>query len=88
VRLPKDISPGAASRRRLLADALAAIALAAVGLILSAGVGVAGAIALVIIALLIPWYAIEAVLRRRGRRRRAPVLPRAGGRRPRPDTRP
>jgi hypothetical protein len=71
VRLPGQISPGAAARRSLLADLLAAIGVAALVLLLAAGIGVAGVLALSTLLVLLAWIAIEGMARRLGRRRRA-----------------
>jgi hypothetical protein len=71
VRLPKDITPGAAARRRLLADLLGAIALCGAALIFCAGLGIVGVIAVLTLLLLSPWFAIEAIARRLHRRRGA-----------------
>ena len=65
MRLPRDITPGAAARRALLADVLLAIALALVVLTLAAGVGIAAVLALPTILVLLAWVAIEALVRRR-----------------------
>jgi len=63
VRLPRNISAGAASRRRLLADLLIAIAIAVVAFLLAAGVGVVAVLALPALLVLLAWIAIEAVVR-------------------------
>ena len=75
VRLPRDISPGTAARRSLLADCLIALTLALVAIILAAGIGVVGVAALLVALVLVLWIGVEAGLRRRsgprpGRRRR------------------
>jgi Flp pilus assembly protein TadB len=67
VRLPREISAGAARRRALLFDALAALAVALVVIALSAGLGIVGAIALVALLVLLIWTAFEFLLRRRRR---------------------
>jgi hypothetical protein len=69
VRLPRDISPGAAARRSLLADLLVALVLALLAIALAAGIGVVGFAALLILLVLLLWLGFEATLRR-GRRRR------------------
>jgi membrane protein implicated in regulation of membrane protease activity len=77
VRLPHDITPGAAARRALLADLLIAICIALVALLLAAGVGVVGFVALPVLLLLLAWIAIEAVVRsarRRSSRRSSPAV--------------
>jgi ABC-type dipeptide/oligopeptide/nickel transport system permease subunit len=71
VRLPRDISPGTAARRSLLADSLIAIALAILALQLAAGVGVVGFFALLVLLVLLSWIGIEAAIRGLARRRRA-----------------
>ena len=63
MRLPRDISAGAASRRLLLADLLIAIGIAAVVFLLAAGVGVVAVLALPTLLVLLAWFAIEAVVR-------------------------
>jgi NhaP-type Na+/H+ or K+/H+ antiporter len=70
VRLPTPASPGAAARRSLLADLLAALLIATVAIILAAGIGVVGFIALIAALVLLPWYLVEALVRLLGRRRR------------------
>lgn len=68
MRLPREISPGAAARRALLADALIAIGLAALAIDLAAGIGIVGFIALLVLVGLGAWIGIEAAIRRlRGR---------------------
>ena len=68
VSLPRDISPGTAARRSLLADLLAAIALALLALQLAAGVGVVGLLALLTIAIIVLLIVVEAGVRRLRRR--------------------
>ena len=70
VSLPRDISPGTAARRSLLADLLAAIALALLTLQLAAGIGVVGFLALLTIAAIVLWIVLEAGVRRLRRRRK------------------
>jgi NhaP-type Na+/H+ or K+/H+ antiporter len=68
VRLPREISPGAAARRSLLADAGLALALALGAFSLAAGIGVVGFAALVVLVILLGWIGVEAAIRRhRGR---------------------
>jgi UPF0716 family protein affecting phage T7 exclusion len=78
VRLPRDISPGAAARRSLLADFLIALALALLAITLAAGIGVVGFAAILVLLVLLSWLGIEAALRRgpgrRGSRRKKRVL--------------
>ncbi len=64
MRLPREISSGAARRRALLFDALAAIAIAVVVIALSAGLGIVGSIALITLLVLLIWTAVEFLLRR------------------------
>jgi hypothetical protein len=71
VRLPRDISPGTAARRSLLADSLIAMAVALVALQLAAGVGVVGFFALLVLLILLSWIGLEAAIRGVARRRRA-----------------
>lgn len=61
--LPRDISPGAAARRSLLADLLAAIAIALLAFQLAAGIGVVGFAALLTTLVLVLWIAVEAAVR-------------------------
>jgi len=70
VSLPRDISPGAASRRSLLADLLIALALALLAFQLAAGVGVVGFIALLTTVVLLAWICVEAAVRGVARRRK------------------
>jgi len=69
VRLPREISAGAASRRRLLADMSIAIAIAVLASLLTAGVGVVAFLALPTLLVLLSWITIEAAVR--GVRRRS-----------------
>ncbi len=69
--LPRDISPGTAARRSLLADLLIAIALALLAFQLAAGVGVVGFLALLAVVIVLLWIGAEAAVRRSGRRRKA-----------------
>jgi hypothetical protein len=71
VRLPRDITPGAAARRSLLADLLIAIAIALVVLRLAAGVGVVGFFAILALLALVVWLGVEAVIHGAARRRAA-----------------
>ena len=83
VRLPRDVSPGARARRALLADFLVASLLAAVAILLAAGIGVVGFVALLVLLLLLLWIGVEASLRRWVRRGKARERPsrNAGARR-------
>jgi hypothetical protein len=65
VILPREISSAAAARRSLLADLLAAIALALLALQLAAGVGVVGLVALIVFIVLAASITVEAVIHRR-----------------------
>jgi hypothetical protein len=69
VRLPRDISPGAAARRSLLADFGVAIAIAILALQLAAGVGVVGFFATIALLVLLLWIGIEAAIRGAARQR-------------------
>jgi hypothetical protein len=71
VSLPRNITPGAAARRSLLADFLIALAIALVALQLAAGVGVVGFFAILALLILLLWLGIEAAIRRLARRREA-----------------
>jgi NhaP-type Na+/H+ or K+/H+ antiporter len=71
VSLPRDISPGTAARRSLLADLLAALALALLAFLLAAGIGVVGFIALLTTVILVLWIGVEASVRRAGGRGKA-----------------
>jgi hypothetical protein len=71
VSLPRDITPGAAARRSLLADFLIALVLALVAIALAAGIGVVGFAALLLLLVLLLWIGIEAAVRRGLRRRGA-----------------
>jgi UPF0716 family protein affecting phage T7 exclusion len=70
VGLPRDISPGARSRRAFLADLLIAVALAMVTIFLAAGIGVVGFFALLVLLVLSFWIGLEAAIRSLLRRRR------------------
>lgn len=69
MRLPRDITPGAAARRSLLADLLIAIAIALVALQLAAGVGIVGFFAILALLALVIWLGVEAAIRGATRRR-------------------
>lgn len=62
--LPRDITPGAAARRALLADCLIALTLALVAIVLAAGIGVVGFAALLVALVLVLWIGVEAGVRR------------------------
>ncbi|MBA3865570.1 MAG: hypothetical protein H0X42_04365 [Solirubrobacterales bacterium] len=81
-RLPREITPGAAARRTLLADCLIALVLALAAIALAAGIGVVGFAALLVLLVLVLWIAVEAGVRRvlRRRRRSAPPVRRRGRR--------
>ncbi len=75
MRLPTPASPGAAARRSLLADLLAALLITTLAIALAAGIGVVGFLALLAALVLLPWYGVEALvrlLRRRRQRGRQP----------------
>jgi hypothetical protein len=69
VRLPREIPPGAASRRRLLADILIAISIAVLVFVLAAGIGIVAFLALPTLLVLLAWIATEAAVRGVRRRR-------------------
>lgn len=73
VGLPRDISPGARSRRAFFADLLIAIAFATIAILLAAGIGVVGFLASLVLLVLNVWIGLEAAIRalRRRRRRRS-----------------
>ena len=68
MRLPRDISRGAAARRTLLADVLIALGMALLAFLLAAGIGVVAFLALPTLLVLLAWIATEAAVR--GVRRR------------------
>jgi uncharacterized membrane protein (DUF4010 family) len=77
VRLPREITPGAAARRALLADLAIAIGIALLALLLAAGVGVVAFLALPVLLVLLAWIVIEAIVRsarRRSSRRSSPAV--------------
>jgi hypothetical protein len=67
--LPREISPGAAARRRLLADVLMAISIAFLVLLLAAGIGIVAFVALPTLLVLIAWISTEATVKGVRRRR-------------------
>ncbi|MBS0548568.1 MAG: hypothetical protein JSR24_12510 [Proteobacteria bacterium] len=69
MRLPRNVSPAAAERRALLFDALLGLLIGISAIIVAAGIGVVGFIALLGLLLVVLWYVIEGGLRRRQRRR-------------------
>jgi hypothetical protein len=78
MRVPREISRGAAARRALLADLLIALALALAAFMLAAGIGIVAVIALLTLVALLLWVVVEAVLRQtslRGRARRGAGAP-------------
>ncbi len=87
MKLPTPATPGAAARRSLLADVIAALVIAALAIALAAGIGVVGFLALLTALLLLPWYLVEAVVRLVRRRRLSPARG-ARGARPAAATRP
>jgi hypothetical protein len=70
VRLPRDVSQGAASRRSLLADLIVAIILAAIALIVAAGIGIVAVVSLVVLLAIVVWIGVESAVRGVLRRRR------------------
>jgi hypothetical protein len=82
VKLPREISPGAAARRSLLFDSLAALAILVAAVSAAAGIGVVGFVALPLAILLLAWYLIEGGVRRvrrRGRNAGSPPARRRSG---------
>ncbi|MDX6605275.1 MAG: hypothetical protein QOF23_1784 [Solirubrobacterales bacterium] len=77
MRLPREITPGAAARRSLLVDLIAAVLLAVIGLIVAAGIGIVGVVSLVVLLAIVVWIGVESAVRAVLRRRRS----RASGRR-------
>jgi len=69
VRLPRDIGPGAAARRALLADVLIALGIALLAFLLAAGIGIVIFVALPTLLVLLAWIATEAAVRGVRRRR-------------------
>jgi hypothetical protein len=63
------MTPGARARRALLVDLIAAAALAAIVLVLAAGLGVVAFFALPLFLLGLLWFAVERLVLRFGRRR-------------------
>ena len=84
MRLPRDISPGTAARRSLLADLLVAIAIALLAFQLASGIGVVGLVALLTTVVLLLWIGVEAAVRRAARRRKRRSRHRADRRPDRP----
>jgi hypothetical protein len=75
VRLPREISPGAAARRTLLADVLIAIGIALLAFVLAAGIGIVAFVALPTLLVLLAWITIEAAARGVRRRRSSAFKP-------------
>jgi hypothetical protein len=71
VRLPREISSGAAARRTLLADVLIALGIALLAFLLAAGIGIVAFVALPTLLVLLAWIATEATARGVLRRRRS-----------------
>lgn len=63
VRLPRDITPGQAARRALLADLAIAIGLSLLAIALAAGIGVVGFLGLLVLLAVVAWIAVEAAVR-------------------------
>jgi hypothetical protein len=70
VRLPRNVSPAAAARRSLLIDVCLGILVGIFVVIVAAGIGVAGFIALLAALVLALWYLVETAIRAARRRRR------------------
>ena len=70
MRLPRNVSPAAARRRVLLLDAVLGVLVGLLALILAAGIGVVGFVALLCALVLVASYLVELTLRVAGRRRR------------------
>jgi uncharacterized protein (DUF58 family) len=68
VSLPREISPGAAARRAMLADVLIALGIALLVFLLAAGIGIVAFAALPTLLVLLAWIATEATVRRVRRR--------------------
>lgn len=69
MKLPRDITPGQAARRALLADLTIAMVVALLAIALAAGIGVAGFLALLVLLVVVAWIAVEAAVRSLLRRR-------------------
>ena len=78
MRLPRHISPAAARRRALLADAVLGLLVAIAVLVVAAGIGVVGFFSLLCAVALVPWYLLDR-RRDRGRRRPPPLRRRRSG---------
>jgi NhaP-type Na+/H+ or K+/H+ antiporter len=63
VRLPRGISAGARRRRAFLADTLVALALALVAILIAAGIGVVGFVALSVFLVTGSWIAMECLIK-------------------------
>jgi hypothetical protein len=63
VRLPRDITPGQAARRALLADFAIALLLTLAAVALAAGIGVVGFFALLVFLVTVAWAAVERTVR-------------------------
>ncbi len=79
MRLPREITPGAAARRSLLVDLIAAVLLAVIGLIVAAGIGIVAVVSLVVLLAILAWIGVESAVRGILRRRRGRT---SGRRRP------
>jgi uncharacterized membrane protein len=69
----RRISPGARARRALLVDSILAAILAALALTLTAGLGVVAFFGLPVLLFGLVWIAVERLVSRIRRRRRAPA---------------
>lgn len=56
MRLPRDISPAAAGRRSLLVDVVLGVLVGVSAIVVAAGIGVVGFVALLCLLAVIPWY--------------------------------
>ncbi len=68
--MPRNVSPAAARRRSLLIDAALGVAIGVCALVVAAGVGVVGFLALLGAIALALWYLVEAGVRSARRRAR------------------
>jgi len=68
-RLPRDISPGAAARRALLAGALIAIGIALLAFVFAAGLGIVAFVAVPLFLGLLVWIVVETMAKGIRRRR-------------------
>jgi len=74
VRLPRNVSPAAARRRSLLVDTVIGVTIGICAIVIAAGIGVVGFVALLGAIALALWYLVEAGVSRSwrgGRSRRS-----------------